>query len=139
VCEVIARGINHLSLTIEDLPAAQEFYGGLLGLPEIERPNLGIGGVWYQAGAVQLHLIELPESMRPDPDDRPAKPAATPLANHLAFEIDDYEAVKARLEEAGYVVQGLGAKAGQLFIQDPQGNMVEFIRPGGRVGRVERD
>ena len=131
---MIAIGTHHVSLTIEDLAAAKAFYGDLLGLSEIERPDFGFPGTWYQAGAVQLHLIELPEKMRTGE----AKPDPSPLANHLAFEIDDYEAVKTQLEEAGLKVQGLGANVGQMFVQDPAGNMIEFIRPGGQLGRVDR-
>jgi glyoxylase I family protein len=132
---MIAIGVHHHSLTVDDLPAAKAFYGELLGLPEIERPDFGFPGVWYQAGSVQLHLIELPEKMRSgDP-----RPDPSPLANHLAFAIEDYEDVKVRLEEAGLKVQGLGTRAGQLFVQDPHGNMIEFIRPGGEVGRVDPD
>ena len=36
-------------------PAARQFYGGLLGLPEIEKPEplRERGGVWFGVGALQ--------------------------------------------------------------------------------------
>ena len=128
---LVTRGVHHVSLDVRDLERARAFYGELLGLGEIERPDFGFPGVWYQAGPVQLHLIVVPEEV----DVGRPPPTLTPLAHHLAFEVEDYDAVKRRLEEAGHVVFGLGAEAGQLFVRDPDGNTLEFIRPGGRLGR----
>jgi glyoxylase I family protein len=129
---MIAKGANHFSLNVRDLEASRAFYGDLLGLPEIDRPDLGFPGEWYQAGSVQLHLIGIPPGFEGDLGSPP--PTLTPLANHLAFEIDDYEAVKVKLEEAGHKVIGLGVESGQLFMQDPDGHVIEFIRPGGLAG-----
>jgi glyoxylase I family protein len=129
---MIAKGANHFSLHVRDLEASRAFYGDLLGLPEADRPNLGFPGEWYQAGAVQLHLIQVPAGFKGDLGSPP--PTLNPLANHIAFEIDDYEVVKAKLEESGQKVIGLGVESGQLFMQDPDGHVVEFIRPGGLVG-----
>lgn len=38
--------------------AARTFYGGLLGLPEIEKPLLLAvrGGCWFRAGTLELHV-----------------------------------------------------------------------------------
>ena len=130
---MLTKGTHHVSLTISDLDSSRDFYGGLLGLPEIERPEMGIRGTWYQAGAVQLHLIERPAGM--DADTSTGN--GSPIANHIAFEIEDYEATKARLEGAGLEVLGLGEVAGQMFVTDPHGNTVEFIAPGGQVGTVD--
>jgi len=131
---MITKGAHHVSLSVADIDAAREFYGGLLGLAEIERPDFGIRGTWYQAGAVQLHLIEPPASV----DVGSPAPGLTPLAHHVAFEIEDYELVKARLEEAGHEVIATGAHVGQLFARDPHGNVIEFIQPGGQLGRPSR-
>ena len=122
---------HHYSICVADVDAARAFYGELLGLEEIERPDFGFPGAWYQAGAVQLHLIVPPPGF--DVGARPEK--LTPLAGHLAFEIDDYEATKAHLEGAGLEVLALGPAVGQMFVRDPDGNVVELIRPGGRLGR----
>lgn len=132
---MLTKGTHHVSLSIDDLDAARAFYGGLLGLPEIERPEMAIRGTWYQAGTVQLHLIEPPAGMRGE------APGAdgSPIANHIAFEIEDYTRVKATLEEAGLEVKALGKGVGQMFVSDPHGNTVEFIEPGGRVGTIEKD
>lgn len=122
---MLTMGAHHVSLDVRDVEVSRVFYGGLLGLPEIARPDIGLPGAWYQAGAVQLHLIQVPEGV----DVGRAAEKPTPLANHLAFEIDDCQAVQAELEGAGYAVISLGPEAGQLFVADPDGNMIEFIRP----------
>ena len=58
---MITKGAHHVSLDTADLAASKRFYGDLLGLAELERPDFGLPGVWYQAGPVQLHIIQVPE------------------------------------------------------------------------------
>ena len=128
---MITRRAHHASLTVSDLERSRAFFGDLLGLEEIERPDFGFPGVWYQAGDIQLHLMVAPAST--DTAGKPDKP--NPLGGHLAFEVEDYEAVCATLEAAGLEVMGLGKEVGQMFVQDPDGNTLEFIQPGGRLGR----
>ena len=81
------RGIDHVQVAIpvggED--RARAFYGDLLGLSEIERPDLGIPGAWYRAGSVELHLIQAPAGA----DVGTRAPKLTPLAGHLALEFVD--------------------------------------------------
>jgi catechol 2,3-dioxygenase-like lactoylglutathione lyase family enzyme len=122
---------HHVSLCVTDIGGAREFYGGLLGLPEIARPDFGFPGAWYQAGEIQLHLIVAPPGV--DVGARPAR--ISPVAGHLAFEIADYEEVRESLSPRGVETIGLGAEVGQRFVRDPDGNVIELIRPGGRLGR----
>src|SRR5205085_1447770 len=39
-------------------PQARDFYGGLLGLEEVEKPEVlrGRGGMWYKVADIQLHV-----------------------------------------------------------------------------------
>ncbi len=129
---MITRGAHHVSISVGDIERSCAFYGDLLGLEEIERPDFGFPGTWYQAGTIQLHLIVAPPSI--DTGQKPAK--LTPVAGHLAFEVEDYDVMRDRLEAAGLETIGLGKEVGQLFVQDPDGNTLEFIQPGGRLGRV---
>jgi hypothetical protein len=63
-------------------------------------------------------------------DPGPAKYSG--LATHLAFEITNLAAMKARLEQynielvAGPLLRGDGAE--QIYIQDPDGYMLEFFQ-----------
>jgi catechol 2,3-dioxygenase-like lactoylglutathione lyase family enzyme len=128
---VIARRAHHVSLNVSDLERARGFYGDLLGLPEMERPDLGLPGIWYRAGEVELHLIVAPAGVAVG--TRP--PSTNPVAPHLAFEVESYDAVHERLLREGVAVLGAGAEVGQMWISDPDGNVIELIVPGGRLGR----
>ncbi len=128
---MLTKGAHHYSLDVADVDISRSFYGELLGLPEIERPDFGFPGAWYQAGTVQLHLIQTP----PGADVGSNAPNLTPLAKHIAFEIEDYETVRGSLEAAGLEMIATGAERGQIFVSDPDGNVIEFIEPGGQLGR----
>lgn len=100
----------------EDL--ARGFYGSVLGLTEIAKPaNLALrGGVWFQIGAVQLHLGA-------DPRFQAARKA------HPALVAGDLPALAAHLEAAGIAVTSEEAVDGRAraTISDPFGNRVELI------------
>jgi catechol 2,3-dioxygenase-like lactoylglutathione lyase family enzyme len=126
------RRAHHISFSVADLEQAKDFYGGLLGLSEIERPDFGFPGAWYSAGDVELHLIQAV----PNHDIGQPPEKLTPLANHAAFEIESYAETLAVLRERGAEVIETGAESGQLFVQDPAGNVIEFIQPGGQLGKA---
>ena len=130
----IVRG-HHYSFTVADLERSKAFYGGLLGLEEIERPDFGIPGVWYGTGETQVHLIEKPASA----DTGTPSPKLTPIANHSAFQIEDYDQAVAALREHGAEFVELSREVGQIFVRDPDGNIIELIQPGGRLGRLPDD
>jgi hypothetical protein len=63
--------------------AARVFYGGVLGLPEIAKPEslAARGGVWFQCGHQQLHL-GVEEDFRPA---KKAHPAFTVASWHIGM------------------------------------------------------
>ncbi len=120
---MLANGVHHLSFTVTDLQRSRAFYEGIMGLETVPRPDFGIGGVWYSAGNAQIHLIELK-----GPDKQAAK--LSPLANHNAFAIDDYQKVLEQLNNRGVEVLETSPEQGQMWIHDPDGNVIELIAPG---------
>ena len=122
---MISTGVHHLSFSVRDLARSRQFYEEVLGLSQIERPDLGIGGVWYSAGNAEIHLIEAPEGA----DLGSPPPALSPLANHNAFAVEDYAATVAHFERHGVEVLAAGPQSGQLWVRDPDGNVLEFIAP----------
>jgi catechol 2,3-dioxygenase-like lactoylglutathione lyase family enzyme len=126
----VLRG-HHVSFAVGDIERARRFYGGLLGFAEIPRPDFGFPGAWYRVGEIEVHLIVPPPGA--DVGSRPG--GISPVAGHAAFEIEDYEAAEAHLKERQVTFIGLGPRVGQLFVADPDGNVIELIQPGGRLGR----
>lgn len=115
------NGIDHVQIAMpvgaED--AARAFYTGVLGLPEIPKPAdlfARSGGVWFAAGALQLHLGG-------EAGFVPAKKA------HPALTVDGFEAYLAHLGARGVAVNPdlmvAGRQRAALF--DPFGNRIELI------------
>ena len=126
---MIVKRAHHVSISVSDIEKARAFYGELLGLAEVERPDFGFPGAWYAAGDVQLHLIETPTGTKQ------SEPTPNPIAGHTAFEIEDYEAVRNELKAKGLELLETGAQVGQIFVHDPDRNVIELIVPGGLLGR----
>jgi len=115
----IAR-LQHVSVRIGDLERSREFYERLLGLDRAPRPDLGFPGAWYDAGGTQIHLIgggKLLDGI--DPTDP-----------HLALEVESLDAVRRELDARGIPYRDFGGA--QLWVHDPDGNVVELCEAGGR-------
>jgi len=119
------RDIHHVSLLVSDTARALDFYGGVLGLPPVERPDLPFPGAWLQVGERQIHLLELPS-----PDPAEGRPEHGGRDRHLAMTVAALEPLVAALEKAGvsYTLSRSGRRA--LFCRDPDGNALEFIEDG---------
>ena len=111
------RRLDHTSLRITDLARSRDFYESLLGLGTAPRPDLGFPGVWYDLGGAQLHLIQTGKMF----DD------IDPTDPHLALQVEDIEEVKRALDARG--VRYLDFGGTQLWIRDPDGNVVEICEP----------
>ena len=117
---MLVDGFHHASINVDDLDAAKGFYVELLGLTPLDRPDLGVGGVWLDAGdGRQIHLIDLP-NVPPD------------CGQHFAFRVADVESTVAALRAAGIEVSDprqIADVAKQAMCHDPCGNRVEFNQP----------
>ena len=120
---MIARGMSHVSFPVRDLARSLAFYRDVLGFAEQPRPDLGIPGAWLRAGDAEVHLIAgvagLPLGETP--------PVLNPAAHHIAFRIDDYERSLERLRAHELQVLEAGAEQGQMWLQDPDGHIIELI------------
>src|SRR5574338_609448 len=97
---MLAKAVHHVSFAVRDLAASRAFYEGVLGLRAIARPDLGLPGAWYAAGQGEIHLIQTPSGA--SVGEAPER--LTPLANHCAFEIEDYDAALSALRQRGLQV-----------------------------------
>lgn len=118
-------GIHHISIAVDDLEEARDFYAGLLELVETDRPPLPNPGYWFQVGETQLHL-----TLKPSEDIGEEIPGTGTGETHFALRGYDLDSVKRRVESAGISVKdGINAAIGmrQLFFRDPSGNLVEVF------------
>ena len=100
---------------------ARGFYGRLLGLAEIEKPEAlaARGGVWFACGTQQLHVGIAA-------DFTPASKA------HPALAANDLPALAERLILAGAPVHWDDAMPGvqRFYTEDPWGNRLELVASG---------
>ena len=100
--------------------AARAFYAGLLGLAEVAKPAAlaARGGVWFRAGALELHLGV-------EDDFRPARKA------HPGILADDLDGLAARLHAHGMHPRPDANLPGyrRFYLDDCFGNRLEFLAP----------
>lgn len=111
--------MHHVSINVDDIGAALDFYVGVLGLrTRSDRPDFGFGGAWLDAGDQQVHLIE----------------GQVPKGNgeHFAILVADLHASINELRAHDIKVSDaspVGANL-QAFLTDPAGNLVELHQAG---------
>ncbi|HET9719038.1 MAG TPA: VOC family protein [Solirubrobacteraceae bacterium] len=119
---MLIEGLDHVQVAAPPgcEAEARRFYGDLLGLTELEKPESlqRRGGVWFAVGAQQLHVgVEAPFTPA-----RKAHPA-------LRVRPGSLDSLAARLEAAGVTVAWDGEIAGvrRFFSADPWGNRIELL------------
>ena len=112
-------GIDHVQLAAPPgcEAEARRFFGGLLGLEELEKPEplRARGGCWFRAGTAELHIgVEEPFT--------PARKA------HPGLVVDDLAALADRLAAAGITVEPDRSLPGvdRVHVADPFGNRLEL-------------
>jgi glyoxylase I family protein len=131
--------IHHASLPVRDLGRSKAFYGEVLELEEIERPPSSNPGAWFRVGDKELHLIE----------NAGATFRAGGLDSqdiHLAIRISSYHECRNFLHSKGFhpdaddefktTIEKHEGTAGwaQIYVADPDGNVIEFNAAGGDEG-----
>jgi catechol 2,3-dioxygenase-like lactoylglutathione lyase family enzyme len=125
--------LEHVTIRCAQLARTRDFYVELMGLSEGERPAFPFRGYWlYLGGVPVIHLVEAADtpgawgrdgSLPPDPEE------GTGSFDHVAFRGDDFQAMRARLQEAGVTFKERvvpGGRLSQLFVPDPEGVLVEI-------------
>ena len=114
--------MDHVQVNVTDLDRARRFYGGVLELEEVPRPeSFDFAGAWYRIGDVDLHLVVRPPE--PESDD------------HVCFWVADVRQTAQALEARGqavawqtrYKIRGVD----RFFVRDPDGNRIEVQGPDG--------
>jgi len=117
------RGLDHIQLAIppDGEAKARAFYGDLLGLEEVAKPEPLVprGGCWFAGPGIALHLGV-------QADFVPARKA------HPAFLVADLAALRKALEAKGVSTTDDEAlpHIPRFHAFDPFGNRLEFIEAG---------
>jgi catechol 2,3-dioxygenase-like lactoylglutathione lyase family enzyme len=128
------KHLDHVTIVVRDLDATRRFYVEVLGMQEVPRPGFAFAGQWFQAGGTQIHtILECPGS----------GPAGWGAGNnsrghHFAFQVEDAEAAARRLTDLGIAMVSPPKHrpdgAVQVFVQDPDGHLVELCSFTGKSG-----
>ena len=120
--------IQHVNLLVDDMAAADVFYGDFLGLERIGTPEQGFPAQFYRFNEMQeLHVNQLEDTR--------------PVRAHFALRVPDFEQLFLAAREAGCLETETWGRARRLpngvmqgFIRDPTGNLIEITsEPGHEV------
>jgi len=103
-------GINHVALEVGSIDEALQFYGRFF---ELHLRGVAPGMAFIDMGD---QFLALSEGRRQPPDD----------GRHFGLVVDDKEAVRAALTEAGVAIE----PGRRLDFRDPWGNRVEIVGYG---------
>ncbi len=115
-------GINQITLRVNDLRAAEEFYGGILGLKLDHRVGANITYLRINSDMLVLVKAETPGS----PEARDIR------VDHFGFRLPsdaEVDAAAIYLDDRGVhlVTRPAHRREGRaFFVMDPDGNLVEF-------------
>src|SRR4051794_7184869 len=117
------KAINHVTLIVDDLEKARQFYTHVLGLEELPAYAFDYPAQFYRINDTQqLHITEWKDS----PSFR----------GHVCLQVADFSETFLRLKELGAIdtspwgkVRRLRDGAMQMFARDPSGNLLELSHP----------
>jgi catechol 2,3-dioxygenase-like lactoylglutathione lyase family enzyme len=116
--------LDHVNVTVPRTfeQAAKNFYGSILGLKEVPKPesSRGRGGAWYQLNDVQIHL-----SLEDGTEGQASR-------RHVCLLVEDLDAARSHLENVGVEIfpDDLPTPGWpRFYVRDPGGNRIEMAQP----------
>ena len=121
---LVVETLHHVSITVTDLERARHFYGTILGLRELPRPDFDFPGAWYALGDRQLHLI-----VHPPTRTLRGTTAIDGRDGHFALRVADVDValeVLRRHEVPLLERRNNATPWAQIYVTDPDGNVIEL-------------
>ena len=121
---MVAMKLAHTMIRVKNLEETLAFYTGFLGLEEVRRKSIGDEATLvFLADEARSYFIELTFNHGVDDYE---------LGNqfgHLAFHVEDLEAVVAQVEAAGwwYRRSKSTVSSNYIFVKDPNGYDIEIL------------
>ena len=113
---------HHAGVLVSDVERSADFYENIIGLQNLERPDFGFPGRWYDLrNGLQLHLLGT-ESL---PNHESGNPK---FDRHIAINVPDVDVAAQELTAMNVTFERGSGRGGaaQLFLRDPDGNMIEL-------------
>jgi catechol 2,3-dioxygenase-like lactoylglutathione lyase family enzyme len=123
----VIAGVDHVQVAAPPgcEAAAIEFYGRLMGMKEVAKPEqlAARGGCWFRAGGQELHVGVEEQHFVPAGKAHPALAVDSPQVLHELAE---------RLAAAGHSVRWDEEMPGveRFYVRDPFGNRLELLARG---------
>ena len=114
----LITGVDFVTVPTNDFEASREFYGNVLGLPEVKQWG-NMPAVEFQAGALTIAVMD------PTAFGQPFVPHSVPIA----FQVDDVPAAREALEGKGVTFVTDLIDSGtchQAIFVDPAGNSLDL-------------
>ena len=122
--------IEHANLAVRDVDVMIRFLQAAFPDFQVRREGKSWHGArWVHIGTDDTY-IALNEA-REEPAEAWVPYAGKPGLNHLGYEVDDVEALRARLAEANYrdsTVPNQHPHRRRVYFHDPEGNDWEFVQ-----------
>ncbi len=126
-------GILETALYIDDLGEARDFYGRVLGLPEVA----AVAGrhVFFRCGNAMVLLFVAGKTVKPSNNPKMPVPAHGAVGDgHMCFRANADELVRwvVHLRKNNVAIEAdfqwpNGARS--VYVRDPSGNSIEFAEP----------
>ena len=123
--------IDHVNVETDNVDRSAKFYREVIGLKEGPRPDFDRPGFWMYAGDKPVvHIIKTAQNNKMLTGSKDAS------ISHFALQIKNLKNARDHLESLGVkynILQVPGTEIGQLFLEDPEGVLIELIYlPGGK-------
>ena len=115
--------LHHVNVTVPRPleEAAKHFYGVVMGLQEVPKPEAsrGRGGAWYQLGLIQLHLSV---------EDLEGSPMSK---RHVCYTVSNLAEAEQRFRNGGVEIFPDDIPTpgwSRFYVRDPGGNRLEIAQ-----------
>ena len=123
--------IDHVNVETDNVDRSAKFYRDVIGLKEGPRPDFDRPGFWmYACDKPVVHIIKTA------PNNKMLTGSKDASISHFALQIKNLKNARDHLDSLGIKYRTLqvpGTEIGQLFLEDPEGVLIELIYlPGGK-------